>query len=198
MSNQALSHFILYLRPFALERKFRFRRSLPFSAGALIEPGTASFELLLYAAVETADVPIIALGNGGVIGARRVPAPDELWRQRFRILAERARTIIFVPGKQPGVLDELHWLRVTGLLGNTVFFKPWGYPREEWEDVCRIYEEEEDVMLPEYSKHQLTFGMYASGRYYDVNVWKRVYIRKKQGEKQMRKLLLDKSIHEDK
>ena len=44
MSNQALSHFILYLRPFALERKFRFRRSLPFSAGALIEPGTASFE----------------------------------------------------------------------------------------------------------------------------------------------------------
>lgn len=126
-------------------------------------------------------------------------ATDTTWRERFRQLAERATTIVVVPGVQSGILSEIRWLRVSGLLVNAIFFKPRGYPREAWEKMKEFYENEEDIEFPDYSPKQLSFRMYSSGRCHDVSTWNSVYLssKRKRGENQMCALFTNKPVDSD-
>jgi hypothetical protein len=40
-------------------------------------------------------------------GARRITTTDQLWRERFHHLAERARSILVVPGVNEGIKAEI-------------------------------------------------------------------------------------------
>lgn len=195
------SPFVLYLRPFALEKAFReWKRETWLFKMLLFSAGKVNFDFLLQTYLNGLKIVLISIGApNDKEGAGHVVGTDTTWRERFRQLAERATTIVVVPGIQAGILSEIRWLRVSGLLVNAVFFKPRGYPREAWEKMKQFYENEEDVELPDYSPKQLSFRMYSSGRCHDVLTWNSVYLRskKRRGENQMRALLTNKPMDSD-
>jgi hypothetical protein len=52
-------------------------------------------------------------------------APDERWIELFRYAAERARSIVLVPGMSPGLLEEIGFIRSDpALLRKTLVFMP--------------------------------------------------------------------------
>jgi hypothetical protein len=172
--------FVLYLRPFTFDTAF----SQPLQPlRALVaesffqHPPRFRFDYMLHEQLALRDTPLISIGvSDHVASAGHVVASDEEWLQRFRELAGLARSIAFVPGRQAGIVAEFRWLRVTGLLGNTVFLKPEGYPMREWQEVQRFFQEEEDVELPAYSPRRLAFRMYADGRCHDIIEWKNLWV----------------------
>lgn len=187
------SPFVLYLRPFALEKAIRERRAGVGSFKMLfLDAGKINFSLLLQDYLRDSGLLLVSIGTpDNKEGAGHVITTDSLWRERFRQFAERATTIVVVPGIQSGILSEIRWLIVSGLLVNAIFFKPKGYPKADWQKMKELYEQEEDIELPDYSPKQLSFRMYSSGRCYDVLTWRTVYLRgeRKRGEDQMRALL---------
>lgn len=197
VSGSAISPFALYLRPFTLEKEIRgWKLGTGSSETFFLETGKMNFDYFLQEHLSYLDIPLISIGlPDDQEGAGHVITTDPLWRERFHQLAERAKTIIVVPGIQAGVLAEIRWLRVTGLLVNTVFFKPKGYPRADWQKMKEFYEEEEDIEFPDYSPKQLSFRMYSSGRCYELLTWHTVYRKSvmKRGVDQMRTLLASMS-----
>ena len=193
VSGRAISPFALYLRPFTLEKAIRgWKLGTGSSETFFLETGKMNFDYFLQAHLDYLDILLVSIGLPDALeGAGHVITTDSLWRERFHQLAERAKTIIIVPGIQAGVLTEIRWLRVTGLLVNTIFFKPKGYPRADWQKMKEFYEQEEDIEFPDYSSKQLSFRMYSSGRCYDLLTWHTVYRKRvmKHGVGQMRTLL---------
>jgi hypothetical protein len=195
--------FALYLRPFALEKVLRERTGLSlwdavnpqkllFHICSVKEP----FDFKLQRYVSSLALPLISIGpvRYDNDGAAQVVATDFDWRDRFRHLAERAFPIIVIPGSQDGIVAEIRWLIVTGLLVNAIFFKPASYPKIEWEKVQELYQRQEDIYLPEYSRKQLTFRMYSSGKCHSVTPWNTVYRKGEidRGNAQMRAILLNR------
>ena len=155
LSGGKFAPFALYLRPFALEIMFRQREKqisllhilLPhLLLTYLLVTEIVNFDLVLQTYFDPLGLTLISVGSPNALeGAGHVIVADSSWRERFRQLAERATTIIVIPGLQEGILSEIRWLRVTGLLVYAVFFKPAGYPKAEWKKMQEFYEEEEDI-----------------------------------------------------
>jgi len=187
LSNKDVAPFALYLRPFALEEHTL--------ADLLVVREISNFDYILQYHYESQGKTLIKIGTPNhKEGAGHLVTTEDSWRERFRQLAERATTIVVVPGMQPGIMSEIRWLRVSGLLVNSVFFKPVGYPKAEWVKMQELYEQEEDIELPDYSRKRLSFRMYSSGRCYDVTPWRTVYLphQKRRGRDQMRRILSNK------
>jgi hypothetical protein len=204
LSGSDVPPFALYLRPFALDMNIRQNQGKI----SLLQPMRfinffsegLNFDYLLQNYYKSLGITLISIGSSnGFEGAGHLVTTDALWRERFRQLAERAKNIVVVPGIQPGIMAEIRWLRVSGLLVNSVFFKPIGYPKVEWQRIQELYEREEDIALPDYSPNQLSFRMYSSGRCYDVRMWGTVYLpgKKKRGAAQMKSLLSNKPLDND-
>lgn len=188
--------FVLYLRPFCLETTLRERRKeIGLFGNLLLGSGKMNFDFLLQADLKDMNVLLVSIGvPNEKEGAGRIVTTDASWRDRFRKLAQWAMTIVVVPGMQAGILAEIRWLPVSGLLVNSIFFKPKGYPRGEWERMKDFYEQEEEIEFPDYSRRQLSFRMYSSGICHDISSWKLVFSKnkKKRGRNQMRALLTNK------
>jgi len=189
----AVPPFALYLRPFAIEKAIRgWKLGTGTSKKFFLETGKMNFDYFLQEHLSYLDITLISIGlPDDQEGAGRVVTTDPLWRERFHQLAEHAKTIVVVPGTQAGILAEIRWLRVTALLVNTVFFKPNGYPRADWQKMKEFYKNEEDIEFPDYSPKQISFRMYSSGRCYELLTWHTVYRVgvMKRGAAQMRSLL---------
>jgi hypothetical protein len=206
LSGTNISPFVLYLRPFALEKAIRERQGrislwqilLPHMLLTnLLFHQKANFDLKLQTYLDRLGIMLISIGYpNNKEGAGRIITTDSTWRERFQQLAERATTIVVVPGYSEGVISEIRWLKGSGLLVNAIFFKPASYPRADWQKMKKLYEQEEDIEIPDYSPKQLSFRMYPSGRCYDVLKWRTAYRRSKmdRGEDQMRALLTNKRI----
>lgn len=196
LSGGDISPFALYLRPFALERIFgEYQKELMLPHTLLVQMllrQKVSFDFILQNHFSSFDMTLVSIGAPtGEEGAGHVVTTDASWQETFRKLAKRARSIVVVPGIQPGIMSEIRWLRFSGLLVKTVFFKPKEYPEAEWRKVQELYEQKECIDLPEYSPKQLSFRLYSSGRHYDLITWKTVYRKSKRelGEAQMRAIL---------
>lgn len=199
LSGTDTSPFVLYLRPFALEKAIReWKVGATYSKTFfLVEGGRENFDYLLLDQLNHLDMPLVSIGcPKNQEGAGHVVATDLSWRERFHQLAERATTVVVVPGIQAGIKAEIRWLRVAGLLVKTVFFKPAGYPKEEWKRISKFYEEEDDMQLPDYSSKQLSFRMYSSGKYHELLTWRTVYRKntRKRGADQMRTILSNQPV----
>jgi len=184
LSGKEIAPFALYLRPFALEKQTL--------SDLVLAREISNFDHILQGHYESQGTTLIKIGTpNNKEGAGHIVTTDDSWRERFRQLAERATTIVVVPGIQPGIMSEIRWLRVSGLLVNSVFFKPIGYPKADWVKMQELYEQEEDIELPDYSPKQLSFRMYSSGICYDVEPWGTVYLphKKRRGRAQMRAVL---------
>jgi len=188
--------FVLYLRPFGLEEFFRtWGTEYDVMDNLFLDGVKMNFDYHVQTELSHLDLLLISIGPpNDKQGAGHMVTTDSLWRERFRQLAERARTIIVVPGIQTGITAEIRWLIVSGLLVNAVFFKPRGYPRAAWEQMQVQYENEEDIELPDYSPNQVSFRIYSSGRCYDVFIWRTSYLRSKNGKAHLRALLNNKPI----
>lgn len=200
-SDAHIPPFVLYLRPFSLEQSIRERKGQAgfFWVRAFLSEGRMNFDYILQSYLDPLNIPLISIGlPNDQEGAGHLITTDNSWRVRFRVLAERATTIVVVPGIQPGIISEIRWLIVSGLLVNAVFFKPTGYLKTEWEKMKEKYENEEEIELPDYSANQLSFRMYSSGRYYDVLMWRKLFWFLGRGwvpaDDQMRALLTNKPI----
>lgn len=199
LSGSHIPPFSLYLRPFTLERTLREYQEtlLPHTLFTLPFRKKMNFDYILQNYFTSLGITLISIGApNDKEGAGHVVTPDELWRERFRQLAERAIIIVVVPGIQSGIMSEIRWLRVSGLLVNAVFFKPRGYPKAEWQKVQELYEQEEDIELPDYSPKQLSFHMYSSGRCHNIMTWNTVYRKSKRehGSAQMKALLSNRPV----
>jgi len=196
LSGRNTSPYALYLRPFALEKKIRQRDErislwqllLPHNLlDHILLPQKINFDLNLQTYFDPLGITLISIGHpNNQEGAGHVITTDSSWQEHFRQLAKRATTIIVVPGFQEGILSEIRWLRESNLLVNAVFFKPVGYPKAAWEKMHKLYEKEENIKLPPYSRKQLSFRMYPSGRCYDVLTWAKVYRKRKKDMKTAR------------
>lgn len=192
-SGQAPPDFALYLRPFRLEHEFH-KQGWGWKGidELFLHPPTERFDHHLGMHFDAIGLPLVCIGQESVEpGAGRVASRDEEWRERFRELAYRAKTVVAVPGRQAGIVSEIRWLRVTGQLRKTVFFKPAGYGRKEWEATAEYLEDEEGIELPEWSRRQISFRLYDSGRAHQVLLWKSTLLEKDQmrGARQIRALL---------
>jgi hypothetical protein len=196
------SPFALYLRPFALERMIRESQEelLLQHPIQLLFRKKINFDFILQNYFNSLGVTVISIGTpNDREGAGHVVTTEASWRECFRQLAERATIIVVVPGIQAGIMAEIRWLIVSGLLVNAIFFKPKGYPKAEWQKMQALYEQEEDIDLPDYSLNQLSFRMYSSGRCHDVMTWGTVYRKRKKerGDAQMKAVLSNKPVDGD-
>lgn len=192
LAGKEIAPFALYLRPFAFERQKL--------SHLFVAPEISNFDRILQDHYKSLDTVLISIGTPNYKeGAGHVVTTDDSWRERFRQLAERATTIVVVPGIQPGIMSEIRWLRVSGLLVNSVFFKPVGYPKDEWVKMQELYEQEEDIELPDYSRKQLSFRMYSSGKCYNVKLWSSVYFphKRRRGRDQMKALLSNQPLDDN-
>lgn len=90
------------------------------NADAAPEPGSRFNEIAK--ALETVGRPVV-IGGGMALNAfadeepafLRLSAPDEYWRDVFRIFAAGARLIVIVPGSTEGVVEELQRLLQSGV-----------------------------------------------------------------------------------
>jgi hypothetical protein len=188
-----LPKFALYLRPFRAERSFTtWRTGIANSKHQFIDSGSVAFDYSLLDFFDRMDIHLLSIGaRKSDEGAGRIEASDSEWRARFRLLAERANVILVVPGLQPGILSEIRWLRAAGLLSRTILFKPSGYTRGGWLAVARGFEEQEDIELPVYSSHQISFRMYPSGICHDVRTWTGSGTAERSSQNLLRALLSD-------
>ncbi len=180
--------FFLYLRPFKLTGQLSRRKglSLPGSPRFFLDHWKIQFDEFLQTCFDKSDAQLICLGyDDHQFGAGRIETEDADWRERFRMLAQLAQGIILIPGAQPGIVEELGWLRISGHLAKTVLFKPLGYSQNQWEHTARVLEEQEGVDLPSWDRHQLSFRLYSSGRHHDLIFWKRTYFSARRGRQQM-------------
>ena len=204
LSGNNITPFALYLRPFALERILEEDPAETMSSYILpgqmiIHPGRR-FDFILQNHFDALDMMLISLGGPSEKeGAGRILTTDDSWEECFHRLAKRARTIIVVPGTQLGIMAEVRWLRVSGLLRKTVFFKPKEYLETEWRKVQELYEQKEYIHLPDYSQKQLSFRLYPSGEYHDLLTWEPVYRTSKRelGDAQMKAVLMNEPIPTD-
>lgn len=191
--------FALYLRPFAIENAIR-KRGNEIGIVPTLLVGKMGFDHYLQPYFSSLGMPLISIvPTYAPLGAGHLFTSDSSWRDRFRMLAPRAKTIVVVPGIQPGIVAEIRWLMVSGLLGNAVFFKPKGYPKAEWEKMKRLYEEDEGIELPDYSPKQLSFRMYSSGICHGLLEWRTTFLTgdRVRGEKQMRAILNNGRVDSD-
>ena len=190
--------FALYLRPFCLEEAIRRWKFWDRDNTLFLETGKLNFDYILQEQFSYLDLQLVSIGlPNDQEGSGHIVTGPASWQQQFRQLAERAKTIVMVPGMQNGVLSEIRWLRVTGLLVNTVLFKPAGYPKAEWQKMKEFYEDVEDIEFPDYSTRQLSFRMSMSGRYFDLLTWPGVYQRgASQGLEQLRTVLAGQNRRE--
>jgi hypothetical protein len=198
-AGEKIDAFVLYLRPFRVEKHLHTAASFLSPRTYFLHP-RVRFDYVLHERLSAKGIPLLAIGiPGDEQGAGNVSVSDAEWRDRFRELAHLARTIVVVPGRQPGITSEIRWLRVSGLLGNAVFFKPNGYPRREWETLRTAYETEEDIELPEYSPQQISFRLYSSGIAHDVHIWRDVRRNHaiQRGNKQLENLLIHGTIEDN-
>jgi hypothetical protein len=108
------SPFVLYLRPFALEKAVRrWRGGLPTSESFFLEGGWKSFDSYIQEIVANDNLSLVKIGcRSSDEGAGSVVTSDATWREVFRQLAGRATTIVVVPGMEAGIRAEIRWLRV--------------------------------------------------------------------------------------
>jgi hypothetical protein len=187
-----IQSFALYLRPFVLEKAIR---EWKIGAGSFktffLETGKVNFEHFLLEIFSSLDVVQVSIGSpDGQEGAGRVITADTEWSDRFRKLADRASTIVVVPGVQPGIIEEIRWLRARGLLGKTAFFKPKWYPRTAWQTMKQLYEDEGGIELPAFSSRQISFRADPAGKCCGVTWW-RTGLWRRLTERQMRTLLVN-------
>lgn len=201
ISGKDTSPFVLYLRPFALEKSIReWKSETRRFERVFLDGGKINFDYLLQEHLNQLNMLLISIGPSvDEQGAGHVVMSNHGWHERFRHLAERARTIVVVPGMQNGILSEIRWLRVSGLLVNAVFFKPKSYPKADWQKVKEFYENEEDIELPDYTPKQLSFRMYSSGRCHNLLIWNNVYKKEdiRRGKDQLRAILINKPLNDD-
>lgn len=188
--------FVLYLRPFLTEPMLR---RWTIGTGSLrtflLDSGRMNFDNLLQEHLTYLDLALVSLGApDDHEGAGRIATSDALWREQFHQLAERAASIVVVPGLNDGIKAEIRWLRVRGLLGNTVFFKPKGYRQAEWQRAAKFFQDEDDLEFPVFSRRHISFRLYPSGTSYEVSSWMTINPRwlSPEGKAQMRRLLTNK------
>ncbi len=183
--------FALYLRPFALEKTIReWKIGTGSFKTFFLETGKVNFEHFLLEIFNSLDIVLIGIGfPDGQEGAGHVTTTDIEWSDRFRKLADRAAAIVVVPGTQPGIIEEIQWLKESGLLMKTIFFKPKWYPRIAWQKMRQFHEYKRDIELPAFSSKQVTFRVDSSGRCCDVTLW-RTGLWRRVTERQMRSLLV--------
>ncbi|HEV7671050.1 MAG TPA: hypothetical protein VGS22_21240 [Thermoanaerobaculia bacterium] len=189
--------FALYLRPFAVEGQLRNRHSwVSLITTRPFEPYKKGFDFEISKYFEGIGILLICIGVHGSEGAGQVITDDATWLTRFRELAQSAESIVVVPGCQPGIIAEIRWLRVTGLLVRTVFFKPKGYPRSEWVRASKALEEEDDIVLPGYVSKTVSFRLYSSGNPNQILTWKSVFgaTNARRGQKQIEAVLTNHDL----
>lgn len=189
--------FVLYLRPFALEKTIRRWKLVVGSYKTFfLESGNMNFDHFLQDNLNYLDIPLISIGlPDEQEGAGRITT-DAKWYKRFERLANCARAIFVVPGIHDGIKAEIRLLRSSGLLVNVVFFKPKRYPRAAWEEMKEFYEKEVGIEFPKYSSKHLSFRIHPSGKYYDLLVWNTLNrgAMRKLDKDQMRALLVNTPI----
>lgn len=109
--------FALYLRPFAVTDRLGFY-------GISAKWGGVDLEALLAHSCRSWG-ELLALGQPGeAIGAGRIVSSDEDWKNKFHLLAERAKIIIVIPAINEGTFFEIAWLKSNRLLRKTIFVMP--------------------------------------------------------------------------
>lgn len=184
--------FVLYLRPFALEKTIRgWKLVVGGFKMFFLESGKMNFDYFLQNNLDYLDIPLVSIGlPDDQEGAGRI-ATDATWYKRFERLADCAKAVFVVPGIQDGIKAEIRWLRSSGLLVNVIFFKPRRYPRTAWEAIKEFYEREDGIEFPDYSSKHLSFRIDPAGKSYDLLTWPTLYrgAMGKLGRNQMRALL---------
>jgi hypothetical protein len=192
--------FVLYLRPFALEKTIRgWKLIVSGFKMFFLESGNMNFDYFLQDNLNYLDMPLISIGlPDDQEGAGRVTT-DDMWYERFERLAAYATAIFVVPGFQKGIKAEIRWLRSSGLLTNVVFFKPKRYPRTAWQEMKEFYEKEDGIEFPDYSSKHLSFRIHSSGKCYDLLTWPNLYrgAMGKLGKNRVRSLLANTPASND-
>ncbi len=173
---QRVGKFVLFLRPFALDGAM-YAPSSPIPR-FLLQPGfwigsppRALFEEYLAREILSTQLSLISLGQPStLLGAGRIETVDAEWFRRFSTLAEAATSLALVPGAQPGIVSEVSYLRASGWLWKTVFFKPVGYSKAEWEEAAEALAQER-IDLPDWSTRMLSFRLYNSGQVHQLLTW---------------------------
>lgn len=189
-ADSEIQPFALYLRPFGLEKAIRkWRIGLTGFKTFFLETDKVNFEHFLVEIFNSLDLVLISFGfHDGQVGAGRVNTSDIEWIDRFRKLADRATAIVVVPGSQPGIIEEIRWLRERNLLAKTIFFKPRWYPRVAWQKMAQFYEDEGGIKFPAFSPKQIAFRVDSDGKCHEITWW-RTGLWRRVSARQMRALL---------
>lgn len=173
---QTVGKFVLFLRPFTLDGAM-YAPSSPLPTFLLDpsfwvgSPPRALFEEYLTREIMSAQLSLISLGQpSALLGAGRIETLDEEWFRRFSTLAEAAISIALVPGSQPGIVSEVAYLRASGLLWKTIFFKPVGYSKVEWNRATEALAQER-IDLPDWSPGMLSFRLCNTGQVNHLFTW---------------------------
>jgi hypothetical protein len=178
--------YYLYLRSFFLTGQLQLmnqtRGNSQLMPSFFSEAEMTDLETMLERAVRKSG-PLIALGQPGeMIGAGRLPVPEEEWMARFTELARRATCIFVVPYPSTGTFWEVGWLRDNGYFAKCVFvMPPIVIPVEKfewrkrkvvrvtvfdmkilWEKAASVWAEN-DLHLPAYSSAGLLFTLNDTG-----------------------------------
>ncbi len=117
--------FTLYLRPFRTSGRLPVLCQLPKTTDRWLMGKTWDLEFALTIAVD--DVaPLVAIGHQSAsLGAAKVTASDETWRETMLDLARRAQHIVMVPLDRPSTLWEAEQvLAEPALKAKTLFLMP--------------------------------------------------------------------------
>jgi hypothetical protein len=98
---------------------------------------------------------LLAIGDKRIsYGAAKLHTGDDRWQSDFDALAERADSIIIVPGASPGTLWELSKiLERPALFAKAVWAMPAGLRKTRWDEITAACLKRFDIRLPPHSKN---------------------------------------------
>jgi len=169
--------FALYLRPFLIDKKVRvwehrLSRIPRLRMMQWLLRDKVNYDYRLRREFETwLRTSLLSFDAGDKPGASHLRATDSNWEEKFQLLAPSAQTIVVVPGISDGIIKEMRWLMMAGLVDITVFLKPKGYPKKKWTE-ARLSFEKGGVRLPPYYSKELSFRIDSSGRCYQEHKWR--------------------------
>ena len=162
--------FILYLRSFLTAGQIQVRNTLPSMTDRALVGAYWDVELALEFAFED-ECAFIAIGDKHrSLGAAKIITDDEHWKDLFRTLVERCRSVLIVAVATPGTMFEIDVLTShPGYLRKTIFVMPPTYFlkrllsifsgrsfRKPWTEV-RAQLARQHVEFPEYTRKGCLF-----------------------------------------
>ncbi len=145
-----------------------------------LEPAVTDYVTLLVRSLEHRGSTVLAIGGApSTLGPPKVEARDEEWIGKFVSLSRRARAVLILPAKSPGLILEVSLLRSRGMLSKCVFLMPpalavgfsAGFEVVDGWVETQTYFRKIGLQLPDYYAFGMLFGLRGDG---SVGVTKRL------------------------